>query len=48
MEGNDHAMAHLRRILEAREPFYALAHAVIDTAGNSLEESFVQLVSALS
>ena len=48
IENNDHAMADLRRILEAREPFYAQAHAVIDTAGSSLEESFRQLVSALS
>jgi XRE family transcriptional regulator, aerobic/anaerobic benzoate catabolism transcriptional regulator len=48
IESNDHAMADLRRILEAREPFYAQAHTVIDTAGSRLEESFGQLVSALS
>ena len=46
IESNDHAMTDLRRILEAREPFYAQAHAVIDTAGSSLEESFRQLTSA--
>ncbi len=48
IENNDDAMADLRRILEAREPFYAQAHAVINTAGSSLEESFRQLTSALS
>jgi len=47
IESNDHAMADLRRILDAREPFYAQAHAVIDTAGKGLEESFRQLTSAL-
>jgi XRE family transcriptional regulator, aerobic/anaerobic benzoate catabolism transcriptional regulator len=48
IESNDHAMADLRRILEAREPFYVQAHAVIDTSGSSLEESFRQLTEALS
>lgn len=47
IESNDHAMADLRRILEAREPFYAQAHAVIDTSGSTLDESFRQLPSAL-
>ena len=48
IENNDHAMADLRRILAAREPFYAQAHAVIDTAGSSVEESFRQLTSAMN
>ncbi len=48
IESNDHAMADLRRILEAREPFYAQAHAVVDTTGSSLDESFRQLTAALS
>jgi len=48
IESNDHAMADLRRILEAREPFYAQSHAIIDTAGCELEESFQQLVMSLS
>lgn len=47
IESNDHAMADLRRILEAREPFYAQAHAVINTSGSSLGESFQRLVSVL-
>jgi len=46
IESNDHAMTDLRRILEAREPFYAQAHAVIDTSGSSLEESFRELTEA--
>jgi XRE family aerobic/anaerobic benzoate catabolism transcriptional regulator len=48
MQSNDDAMADLRRILEAREPFYAQSHATIDTAGNELEESFQQLAALLS
>jgi XRE family aerobic/anaerobic benzoate catabolism transcriptional regulator len=46
IESNDHAMADLRRILEAREPFYAQSHAIIDTSDSSLDESFRQLQSA--
>jgi len=48
MQSNDDAMADLRRILEAREPFYAQSHAIIDTAGSELEESFQQLTALLS
>ncbi len=48
LASNDDAMADLRRILSAREPFYAQAHTVIDTAGSTLEESFSQLVASLS
>lgn len=48
IESNDDAMADLRRILEAREPFYAQSHAVIDTAGSKLEDSFGQLIASLS
>lgn len=48
IENNDHAMADLRRILAAREPFYAQAHAVIDTEGSSVEESFRQLTLAMN
>jgi len=48
MQSNDDAMADLRRILEAREPFYAQSHAIIDTAGSELEESFQQLAALLS
>lgn len=48
IQSNDDAMAALRRILEAREPFYAQAHTIIDTAGSKLEESFQQLLALLS
>jgi XRE family aerobic/anaerobic benzoate catabolism transcriptional regulator len=48
IESMDDAMADLRRILEAREPFYAQAHTVIDTSGSTLEASFQQLLTALS
>jgi len=48
IQSNDDAMADLRRILAAREPFYAQAHTVIDTAGSKLEESFPQLLALLA
>lgn len=32
----------------AREPFYAQAHATIDTSGSKLEDSFGQLLASLS
>jgi XRE family aerobic/anaerobic benzoate catabolism transcriptional regulator len=48
MQSNDDSMAALRRILDAREPFYAQAHTVIDTAGSELEESYENLVAVLS
>lgn len=48
IESNDDAMADLRRILEAREPFYAQSHAIIDTTGARLKKSFAQLIASLS
>jgi len=48
IESNDHAMADLRRILEAREPFYAQAHATIDTSDVELAKSFEQLLATLA
>lgn len=43
MAGNDEAMEDLKRILEAREPLYAKADTVIDTSGETVDESFVKL-----
>lgn len=48
MQSNVDAMSALRRILDAREPYYAQSHAIIDTAGMSLETSFQQLLTAVS
>jgi len=48
IQSNDDAMAALRRILDAREPFYAQAHTIIDTADSKLEESFQKLTVLLS
>jgi len=48
IESNDDSMADLSRILEAREPYYAQSHAIIDTSGSRLEESFQQLTDSLS
>jgi XRE family transcriptional regulator, aerobic/anaerobic benzoate catabolism transcriptional regulator len=48
MGGSDQAMEELRRILEAREPLYRKADLVLDTTGNTVEESFVKLKDALA
>jgi XRE family aerobic/anaerobic benzoate catabolism transcriptional regulator len=47
LRSNDDAMADLRRILSAREPFYAQAHSVVDTSGSTLDESFRKLLGVL-
>jgi XRE family transcriptional regulator, aerobic/anaerobic benzoate catabolism transcriptional regulator len=47
MGGSDQAMEELRRILEAREPLYQKADLVLDTTGNTIEESFAKLKDAL-
>jgi len=47
MAVSDRAMEDLRRILEAREPFYRKADLCLDTSGSSVEESFSQLRTAL-
>jgi XRE family transcriptional regulator, aerobic/anaerobic benzoate catabolism transcriptional regulator len=47
MAENDEAMEDLRRILEAREPFYRKADLHVDTSGESAEQSFLKLKQAL-
>jgi len=39
MAGNDEAMADLKRILDVREPLYRQADAIVDTSGQTPEES---------
>lgn len=43
MAGNDEAMEDLKRILEARESLYAKADTVVDTSGETVEQSFMKL-----
>lgn len=43
MAGNDEAMEDLKRILEAREPLYAKADTVLDTSGETVDQSFMKL-----
>ena len=43
MAGNDEAMDDLKRILEARQALYAKADTVLDTSGESADESFMKL-----
>lgn len=43
MAGNDEAMEDLKRILDARLPLYAKADTVLDTTGETVEQSFTKL-----
>ena len=43
MAGNDEAMEDLKRILEARQALYAKADTVVDTSGETVEDSFMKL-----
>lgn len=43
MAGNEEAMEDLKRILAARESLYRKADAVVDTSGETPEESFAKL-----
>jgi XRE family aerobic/anaerobic benzoate catabolism transcriptional regulator len=48
MAGNDEAMDDLRRILASREALYGKADAVIDTSGETAEQSLTKLLDAVS
>lgn len=43
MAGNPEAMKDLIGILEEREPYYSQAHAILDTAGQTVSDSFARL-----
>lgn len=47
MADNKEAMADLERILAARTPLYARADTVVETAGQTMETSFLQLQAVL-
>jgi XRE family aerobic/anaerobic benzoate catabolism transcriptional regulator len=47
MAGNDEAMDDLKRILVSREALYGKADAVVDTSGETAEQSFAKLVDAV-
>ncbi len=47
MAGSDRAMEDLRRILESREALYRKADATVDTANESVDESFAKLKAAI-
>jgi XRE family aerobic/anaerobic benzoate catabolism transcriptional regulator len=47
MAGNAEAMDDLRRILAGRSPFYAKADTVVSTAGQTLDQSFAALRTAI-
>lgn len=44
MANNDDAMEDLNRILEERTPYYEKAHAVLDTSGKTVEQSYKELI----
>jgi XRE family aerobic/anaerobic benzoate catabolism transcriptional regulator len=48
MGGDASAMQELRAILVSREPFYARARAMVDTAGLSIEEATERLYALIS
>lgn len=48
MEGNPEAMKDLTRILEEREPYYAQAHAILDTSEQTVDASFARLQEILA
>lgn len=43
MAGNEEAMEDLKRILAAREPLYGKADAIVDTSGDTPEQSLTKL-----
>ena len=43
MENNNEAMEDLRRILEAREHLYEKADGIVDTSGESVEQSLAKM-----
>ncbi|HUK31730.1 MAG TPA: helix-turn-helix transcriptional regulator [Candidatus Acidoferrum sp.] len=47
MADNDEAMVDLRRILDAREPYYRKADMHLDTSGKTVEQSFRELKKTL-
>ena len=47
MRDDRHAMQELRTILLSREPLYARAQAVVDTAGVSVEKAAQRLVNVI-
>jgi XRE family transcriptional regulator, aerobic/anaerobic benzoate catabolism transcriptional regulator len=47
MADNSEAMADLERILAARAPLYAKADAIVETAGRTIETSFLGLLASL-
>jgi XRE family aerobic/anaerobic benzoate catabolism transcriptional regulator len=48
MAGNDEAMDDLKRILASREPMYGKADAVIDTSGETPEQTLRKLRDAVT
>ena len=47
MAGNDEAMDDLKRILASREALYGKADAMVDTSGETPEQSFAKLLDAV-
>ncbi len=47
MADNENAMADLQQILEQREPYYSKAHSTLNTSGQNINDSLVELVEIL-
>jgi XRE family aerobic/anaerobic benzoate catabolism transcriptional regulator len=48
MAGNEEAMDDLTRMLKAREPMYRRADDVVDTSGETTEQSFAKLCAIVA
>ncbi|BAL24447.1 helix-turn-helix transcriptional regulator [Azoarcus sp. KH32C] len=48
MKGNQEAMEDLKRILAGRSAMYSKADAIVDTSGKSLDESFAEVLEAVT
>ncbi|MEX1065506.1 MAG: helix-turn-helix transcriptional regulator [Aquisalimonadaceae bacterium] len=48
MEGNEEAMADLRRILAEREPYYRTANAILNTSGRAVDDCLNELTELAS
>jgi len=48
MKGRANAMSELESLLKAREPLYAMAHAVVDTSAAAPEEAARRLLEAIA
>lgn len=47
MADNKYAMSDLKRILIERTPYYEQAHAILDTSGKTIEQTYAELIEII-